>query len=67
MNQCFRIIFRQKLLNPTLDLEDIRLSISSIALAHPNVAITVLNESTGKRLLQIQKSAGVAFKYFFCF
>ena len=44
------------MLNPTLDMEDIRLSVCAIALAHPYVAMALRNESTGKKLVQTKKS-----------
>jgi hypothetical protein len=47
------------MLNPTLDMEDIRLSICAIALAHPKVTMTLRNESTGKKLVQTKSSDSV--------
>ena len=48
------------MLNPILDMEDIRLSICGIALAHPHVAFTLRNESVGEKLIQTKKCENVA-------
>ena len=47
------------MLNPTLDMEDIRLSICAIALAHPHVAFTLRDESSNKKLVQTKKCENV--------
>jgi DNA mismatch repair ATPase MutL len=53
---------RQKMLNPTLDLEEIRSILCAIALAHPDVCFTLRNEVTGRNLLQtkLQSRDGAA-------
>lgn len=48
-------LFRQKSFNPALDMEDIRLSLCAIAMAHHNITFTLRDEDSGKKLLQTQK------------
>ena len=45
------------MLNPTLDLEEIRLTLCAIALAHPDVSYTLRNEMTGRNLLQTKQQS----------
>jgi len=45
---------RQKIINPTFDLEEIRSCLSAIALSHHGVTFTLRDESTDKKLLQTQ-------------
>ena len=44
--------FRRKAFNHVLELESVKEVLSAIALSHPNVTITVRNESTGEKMLQ---------------
>ena len=48
----FIFSFRRKAFNHVLELESVKEVLSAIALSHPNVTITVRNESTGEKLLQ---------------
>jgi hypothetical protein len=45
------------MLNITLDMEEIRLTLGAIALAHPDVSYTLRNEVTGRNLVQTKQQS----------
>lgn len=50
---------RRKLVSDTLDFERIRFRIAAIALIHPEVSFSLLNEATGAKCLQTHKSQSI--------
>ena len=46
------LFFRRKYFNLTLEIEDIKRIMCSIALSHPSISFTLRNEITGEKLLQ---------------
>ena len=50
---------RRKALNLGLELEDIKRSVTSIAISHPQISFTLRNETTGEKLIQSYKTSSI--------
>ena len=55
----FICFFRRKALNLALELEDIKRSVTSIAISHPQISFTLRNETTGEKLIQSYKTSSI--------
>ena len=55
----YSFLFRQKALNVTFEIEDIKQALIAIALSHPKVSITLRNESSGDKLMQFNPTNSI--------
>ena len=52
----YNLPVRKRLINPTLDMEEIRNAVVAIALSNPHISFTLRNETKGEKVLQTNQS-----------